>query len=108
MRYDPSVSALIHPELQPPLGPNWPWNEAAILAECARLAYIRFENGGEAEETLKNALATFGYGDLVGFFAKGEQIGKYRFDIQASQWFRPRGRLSSFSAAHNPIPFVTL
>src|SRR5882762_8847392 len=67
MRYDPSISALMHPEQQPPLGPSWPWNEAAILAECARLAYVRFETGGEAEETLKAALADFGYRNFAGF-----------------------------------------
>jgi hypothetical protein len=83
MRYDPSISALIHPEQQPPLGPNWPWNEAAILAECARLAYIRFETGGEAEETLKTALTSFGYGNFAGFFFDGKKVGKHRFDTQA-------------------------
>ena len=67
MRYDPSTSALTQPEKQPPLGPELPWNEPAIFAECARLAYIRFETGGEAAETLKTALAAFGYGDFVGF-----------------------------------------
>jgi triacylglycerol lipase len=83
MRYDPSLSALMHPEQQPPLGPSWPWNEAAILAECARLAYIRFENGGGTEGTLKNALATFGYRDFVGFFTSGEKVGRFRFDTRA-------------------------
>jgi hypothetical protein len=83
MRYDPSLDAVLHPERQPPLGPDLPWNEAAVLAECARLAYIRFENGGEAEETLKKALAAFRYRDFVGFFAKGEEVGKRHFDTQA-------------------------
>jgi hypothetical protein len=83
VQYDASISALIHPEQQPPLGANWPWNPAAILAECARLAYIRFENGGAAEETLKNALAAFGYGSFVGFLADGKQVGNFRFDTHA-------------------------
>jgi hypothetical protein len=83
MHYDPSLDALLHPERQPPLGPDLLWNEAAVLAECARLAYIRFENGGETGETLKNALTAFGYRDFVGFFATGEEVGKYRFDTQA-------------------------
>ena len=73
----------MHPEQQPPLGPSWPWNEAAILAECARLAYIRFEAGGAAENTLKTALATFGYGNFAGFSLGGNQVGKHRFDTQA-------------------------
>jgi hypothetical protein len=83
MRYDPSLTALLHPERQPPLGPGFPWNEDAMLAECARLAYIRFEAGGEARNTLTAALATFGYGDFAGFFAEGEQVAKFRFDAQA-------------------------
>jgi len=83
MRYDPSRSALLHPEQRPPLGPNWPWNEAAIFAECARLAYIRFENNSEASGTLRNALADFGYGKFAGFSFHGEKVGKSRFDTQA-------------------------
>ena len=83
MRYDPSKSALINPQQQPPLGSQWPWNEAAIVAECARLAYIRFENGGEAKETLRSALAAFGYDHFVGFFGNGNQLAKYRFDAHA-------------------------
>jgi triacylglycerol lipase len=83
VQYDPTISALIHPERQQPLGREQPWNEAAMLAECARLAYVRFENGGAAEQTLKSALAAFGYGDVVGFFVQGKPVGKFRFDTQA-------------------------
>lgn len=82
MRYDPSLTALLHPERQPPLGPGLPWNEDAMFAECARLAYIRFETDGEAASTLKTALAAFGYRDFVGFAAEGEQVAKFRFDAQ--------------------------
>lgn len=83
MQYDPSLSALIHPEQQPPLGPEWPWSEAAVFAECARLAYLRFETSGSAEEMLNSALAAFGFGDFAGFSTNGEQAGIQRFDTQA-------------------------
>jgi hypothetical protein len=83
MRYDASVAALIHPEQQPPLGPGMPWTEAGMVAECARLSYFRFENGGAPEATLKSALADFGYGKFAGFSFQGPQFGEHRFDTQA-------------------------
>lgn len=83
MQYDPTFSALIHPERQPPLGKHQPWNEAATIAECARLAYYRFESDANAAQMLKGALADFGYGDFTGFAAHGQGVGEVRFDTQA-------------------------
>src|SRR4051794_9227618 len=54
--------------------------DAAARAACV---YIRFETGGEGEETLKTALASFGYGNFAGFFFEGKKIAKHRFDTQA-------------------------
>jgi len=83
MHYDPTFSALIHPELQPPLGKNQPWTEAATIAECARLSYFHFENDANAAQTLKGALADFGYVDFKGFTSPGKQLGRFHFDTQA-------------------------
>ena len=83
MQYDPTFSALIHPEGQPPLGKNKPWTEAATIAECARLSYFHFENDANAAETLKGALADLGYGGFKGFTSPGKQFGKFHFDTQA-------------------------
>lgn len=80
MEYDPTRSALLHPERRPPLGPDQPWNDDAILAECARLAYLRFESDAAAAAALRAALARFGYGEFASFSAPGL---KPEFDAQA-------------------------
>lgn len=63
MLYDPTKLALFHPELQPPLLPHGPaWRHPhAICAELSRLAYIRFDSDPAAADTLRAALAAFGY-----------------------------------------------
>ena len=94
MEYDPTRSALLHPERRPPLGPDQPWNHDAVLAECARLAYLRFESDAAAVATLRAALQRFGYGDVRHFRAAGE---KPEFDAQAyATWSEPRGALIAF------------
>ena len=80
MEYDPTKSALLFPERQPALGPGLPWNDDAILAECARLAYFRFESDAAAGGVLRTALARFGYGDFASFSAPGSEP---EFDAQA-------------------------
>lgn len=66
MRYDPSKTALFHPEAGPPLfGSDLPWNEDARCAELARLAYIRFEEGDGAR--LDDALALGGFSRAAHF-----------------------------------------
>lgn len=48
MEFDPSKTALYHPELQPALlGSEHAWTHQALCAELARLAYWRFEKSGE-------------------------------------------------------------
>src|SRR6185503_14184381 len=80
MDYDPTLSALLHPERPAPLSAGLPWNPDAMFAECARLAYLRFENDPAAAATLRGALANFGYGAFAGFSAAGETV---EFDAQA-------------------------
>lgn len=81
MEYDSSKSALLHPERRPPLGDGEPWNDDAMLAECSRLAYLRFERDAAAVEVLRAALRRFGYGDdFAGFGAPGPEP---EFDAQA-------------------------
>lgn len=94
MEYDPTKSALLHPERLPPLGPDQPWNDDAILAECARLAYFRFESDAAAGGVLRAALARFGYGDFASFSAPGS---KPEFDAQAYATSSPaKGALIAF------------
>ena len=59
MQYDPSLTALLHPEHRPPLGQDLPWSEAAIFAECSRLAYLRFEIGGVMKFPDKATMETY-------------------------------------------------
>lgn len=82
MEYDPTRSALLFPERRPPLGPDQPWNGDAILAECARLAYLRFESDAAAATALRTALARFGYGDFTPFGGRGPGLEPV-FDAQA-------------------------
>ncbi len=75
---------MLFPERRPPLGPDQPWNGDAILAECARLAYLRFESDAAAATALRTALARFGYGDFTPFGGRGRGPGlEPVFDAQA-------------------------
>ncbi|MFZ6723719.1 lipase family protein [Undibacterium sp. Ji49W] len=57
MQYDPSETALLHPEQQPALlSKDKKWTSHATCAELSRLAYWRFEQGGEALAALENIL----------------------------------------------------
>lgn len=58
--YDPTYSALLRPESRPPIGDfSASWERDAVCAELSRLAYIRFDEGHEAE--LAAALAGAGF-----------------------------------------------
>jgi len=71
IRYDPTRTALLHPEQRPTLfvaGQDWPVD--AVCAECARLAYVRFEDDGDRRAALTEAIARVGLGE-PGFFSDG-------------------------------------
>ena len=68
MRYDPTRTALLHPEEQATLfcpGQDWPIE--AVCAECSRLAYVRFETDQRQKTTLTEALARAGLSDPTFF-----------------------------------------
>ena len=58
--YDPTYGALLRPESRPPVADlSASWERDAVCAELSRLAYIRFDEGHEAE--LAAALAGAGF-----------------------------------------------
>ncbi|MBC3920827.1 lipase family protein [Undibacterium sp. CY18W] len=58
MQYDPSETALLHPEQQPALlNKDKKWTSHAICAELSRLVYWRFEQGDQSLAALENILA---------------------------------------------------
>lgn len=62
MRYDPSWEALLRPAAAPTLFGRGPgWNEDAVCAELARLAYLTFEHDAAARERLVRDLAAGGF-----------------------------------------------
>jgi predicted lipase len=68
MRYDATRTALLHPEEQATLfcpGQDWPIE--AVCAECARLAYVRFETDEREKTTLTEAIARAGLADPAFF-----------------------------------------
>lgn len=70
--YDPSRRALFHPELGPTLfvaGSNP--SPAFFAAECARLAYKKFDRDAAARDEVVAALALVGYGDVAFFSVAG-------------------------------------
>ena len=72
IRYDPTRTALLHPEQQPTLfvaGQDWPVD--AVCAECSRLAYVRFEADGGCKAALIEAIARAGLAQ-PGFFTDGD------------------------------------
>lgn len=67
--YDPTLQALLHPELSHPYGlhkqgDGWPFE--AICAEFARLAYFHFEDEA-GKRQLNQALSQAGFGEAVPF-----------------------------------------
>jgi len=61
MDYDPSKTALLHPELQPPFFQSGQqWERRALCAELSRLAYFRFESDDVAKAAVTTALAHVG------------------------------------------------
>lgn len=61
MDYDPSKTALLHPELQPPFfQTGQQWERRALCAELARLAYFRFESDDAAKAAVTTALGHVG------------------------------------------------
>ncbi len=71
IRYDPTRTALLHPEQQPTLfvaGRSWPVD--AVCAECSRLAYVRFEADAGRKAVLTEAIARAGLAE-PGFFSDG-------------------------------------
>lgn len=74
--YDPSREALLHPGLRPTLfrdGDADVLTVDAVCAECARLAYVRFENGDAERGILREALERIGASDFSDFDANGTQ-----------------------------------
>ncbi|MCH8620492.1 lipase family protein [Undibacterium sp. TS12] len=66
--YDPSKTALFHPEEQPALlGEDLPWTTHALCAELARLAYWRFEASANVRDKLAAVLAQAGFAVPVFF-----------------------------------------
>lgn len=58
--YDPTLAGLMRPESRPPIADfSTNWDLDAICAELSRLAYIRFDEGHEAE--LAAAMANAGF-----------------------------------------------
>ena len=71
--YDPSRRALYHPEIGPTVfapggGAVVP---ALFAAECARLAYKKFDREAAARDEVVAALARTGYGDVAFFSEEG-------------------------------------
>lgn len=61
MDYDPSKSALLHPEQRPPFFQNkQQWERRALCAELSRLAYFRFESDDAAKAAVTTALGQVG------------------------------------------------
>ena len=70
--YDPSRRALFQPEIGPTMfaaGTTPP--PALLAAECARLAYKKFDRDPAARDEVVAALARAGYGDAAFFTAEG-------------------------------------
>ena len=104
MLYDPSKIALFHPELQPPLLPHGPaWRHPhAICAELSRLAYIRFDSDPAAADTLRAALAAFGYAPLAFFIDQETDTQAYATGDAENAFIVFRGTQSG-----NLLDFVT-
>jgi hypothetical protein len=89
--YDPTVQALLHPELSHPSGlhaegDGWPLE--AICAEFARLAYFRFEEQA-GKDRLTQALAEAGFGPPACFDSDVPPFGNWLRRIRQS--FRKHG-----------------
>src|SRR5471030_2213161 len=70
MDYDPSKTALLHPELQPPFFQSGQqWERRALCAELSRLAYFRFECDDAARAAVTAALGQVGLAGLRFFCA---------------------------------------
>ncbi len=66
--YDASRDALFSPQLRPTVFDSTVhYDELALAAECARLAYVRFENGAADLQALTDALARVRLAGLVTF-----------------------------------------
>lgn len=62
LAYDPTRQSLYHPEIRQTLFlQNIPSDTRALAIEAARLAYLRFENSGDADKQLSHALLLAGY-----------------------------------------------
>ncbi len=72
MQYDPSKTALFHPESQPALlGTELPWTTHAICAELSRLAYWHYDKGGQVLEHFQGVLAQAQFGAATLFTDTG-------------------------------------
>ena len=70
--YDPSLRALFQPELGPTVFvPGAAVAPALFAAECARLAYKKFDRDPTARDEVVAALAGVGYGDVAFFSVEG-------------------------------------
>jgi triacylglycerol lipase len=70
--YDPSRRALYHPEIGPTVfAPGAAVAPALFAAECARLAYKKFDRDAAARDEVVAALACTGYGDVAFFSVEG-------------------------------------
>ncbi|MFZ6770792.1 lipase family protein [Undibacterium sp. Di26W] len=83
MQYDPSETALFHPEQQPALlSKDKKWTSHATCAELSRLAYWRFEQGGQPLAALENSLANAQM-DKLQFF-KNADSGSQAFAVSSA------------------------
>lgn len=77
MTYDPTETALFHPEQQERVEFPLPWPCDAKLAEFARLAYVPFENGPVQQKLVTDAMREFGYA-ATRFFCDTRDPSRYR------------------------------
>ena len=88
MMYDPSRDSLLHPWSRPPVFDTTNVGQApedGILAECARLAYFRFERDDHQRAQWRAALALLDAQDVAWFSEPAT-------DTQACAFYRPATR----------------
>lgn len=88
--YDARRDALYHPESDPAV-PMTGWSPDAVAAECARLAYCRFETSEAARRSIETAVGTIGYRRLGWFSDPRDVPSRRRFDAQAFAAVREDG-----------------
>jgi len=87
MPYDPSRDSLLHPWSRPPLfdaGNVGQKPQDGILAECARLAYFRFERDDHQRAQWRAALTLLGAQDVAWFSEPATDTQAYAFHRPAT------------------------